>query len=221
MGENLRRFSYICLKNYLQKLGKSQIRGKARKNPSISQFFIYWMLGLFIAVNGGTIGQRAIAFSNNLENVSCPRDLETLTNRLLKDLPSYTNRVIQRSRQLDRNYDIATYVLLAGRPEFKPLPLKSLQYNPVLPDTSQQVFFTTLERQYGNNKVIRRQNYHWLFLTQSSDGWRLALVFTQFGAARKDEPPNPPQENSNGAIGQAIRLWLRDCRAGTIRNKES
>lgn len=175
------------------------------------------MLGLLIAVNGWTIEQQAIASPDNLQGTSCPRNLEALTNRLLKDLPSYTNRVIQRSRQLDRNYDIATYVLLAGRPEFKPLPLKSLQYTPVLPDTSKQVFFTTLERQYSSDRVLQRQNYHWLFLTQTPEGWRLVLVFTQFGASRDNEPPTPPQESTDGAIGQAIRLWLRDCRAGEIR----
>lgn len=177
------------------------------------------MLGLLTAVSWWAIGQQGIASPENLQNSSCPRDLKTLTNLLLKDLPSYTNRVIQRSRKLDRNYDIATYILLAGRPEFKPLPLKSLQYTPVLPDTSQQIFFTTLERQYSSDRVIKRQNYHWLFLTQTPDGWRLVLVFTQFGSSREDEPPNPPQESSNGAIGQAIRLWLRDCRAGEIENR--
>ncbi|HAX90285.1 MAG TPA: hypothetical protein DCY91_29600, partial [Cyanobacteria bacterium UBA11370] len=156
------------------------------------------------------------------QSSSCPADLEPLISLLLRDLPSYGNRVIQRSRRLDRTVDEYSYILLAGRPEFDPLTLGPGEYNPVPPtadlEPPQQVFLTTLERQYRNEKVIEFQNFHWLFLTQTSSGWRLAMIFTRIGSASPGQPPTPPRESSNSVIGQAVNTWLRDCRAGAISN---
>ncbi|NEQ25417.1 MAG: hypothetical protein F6K28_41395, partial [Microcoleus sp. SIO2G3] len=45
---------------------------------------------------------------------TCPADVNTLTSQLLKDLPSYANRVIQRARRLNRTVDSYSYVLVAG-----------------------------------------------------------------------------------------------------------
>jgi hypothetical protein len=151
------------------------------------------------------------------QHSACPNDLETLTILLFNDLPSYANRVIQRSKRRNLSLDLATYVIVAGRPDFQPLALKNNQYRPALPDASQQVFFTTLERQYTDNQALDVENYHWLFLTQTSNGWRLVMLFTQFGSPASNHPPSPPQDNSQGIIGQAINLWLRDCRAGAIK----
>ncbi len=137
---------------------------------------------------------------------------------MLDDLPSYANRVIQRARRRDRSLDLFSYVLLAGKPEFEPLPLTQNQYQPILKDAAKQVFFTTLERQYDDNKAVTMQHYHWLFLTQTTNGWRLAMVFSQLASLGKGDPPLPPQETSDGVVGQAVDLWLRDCRAGTLRN---
>jgi hypothetical protein len=125
--------------------------------------------------------------------------------------------VIQRSKRPNLPLDIATYVIVAGRPDLQPLPLKNNQYRTVLPEAAQQVFFTTLERQYTDNQALDVENYHWLFLTQTSSGWRLVMLFTQFGSPASNHPPSPPQDNSQGIIGQAINLWLRDCRAGAIK----
>lgn len=147
---------------------------------------------------------------------ACNVPLETLTARLLQDLPSYTNRVIQRARRQGSSYNLTSYVIIAGKPEFEPLPLPQRQYAPLLPDTTRQIFFTTLERQYSQDRVVDRQNFHWLFLTQTPSGWRLALLYSQWAALPPDTPPLPPQEASNSALGQGIRLWLRDCRAGAI-----
>ena len=36
------------------------------------------------------------------------------------------------------------------------------------------------------------------------------------GLRGQTRPPTPPRETSEGIIGQAVRLWLRDCRAGAI-----
>ncbi len=148
---------------------------------------------------------------------SCPSDIKTLMTWMLEDLPSYSNRVSQRVRRSDRSIDVYNYIVLAGNPEFEPLPLTNLQYEPVLPDDTQQVFFTTLERQYTKTEVILLQNYYWLFLTPSSDGWRSVLLFSQLADLQQDDLPLPPQDAINGAIGQGIKLWLKDCRAGGLR----
>lgn len=187
----------------------------------ISNYFLkYSLLILLLAFNARLIQESTMpygnAFANAQETPACPSDLPTLTERMLVDLPSYTNRVIQRSRSLERTRYLLTYVIVAGKPEFEPLPLNNRQYDPTQPDVSKQVFFTTLERRYSNDRAIETQNYHWLFLTKAEDGWRLVEVYTQLGSPDKNAPPVPPQENSNGAIGQAIQDWLRDCRAGAL-----
>lgn len=152
---------------------------------------------------------------------SCPSDIETLTSLLLRDLPSYGNRIIQRARRLDRSVDQFSYIILAGRPEFEPLPLNSGQSNLSAfitdPNPPQQLFFTTLERQYHGGKAIESQNFHWLFLTHTESGWHLVMIFTQLGATSPGFPPTPPRESSNSIIGQGVTIWLRDCREGGIR----
>ena len=152
----------------------------------------------------------------------CPADVETLTALMLKDLPSYANRVMGRTRRLTRTSEPPIYFVLAGRPEFEPLTLGPGQYTPPASTANiqppQQVFFTTLERQYRGGKALNRQLYHWLFLTPTTDGWRLALMYSRIGSA-PGRPPTPPMESSRGIVGQAVTLWLRDCRVGAIRRR--
>ncbi|MGG6264951.1 hypothetical protein ACQ4M3_02650 [Leptolyngbya sp. AN03gr2] len=155
--------------------------------------------------------------------IACPREIEPLVQALLPDLPGYANRVIVRARlrvpeasrlgtiRLPRNS-----VLLAGRPEFQPLPLNS---NRPTDPTLKQVFITTLEREIVSGKAIDIQQFHWLFLTQTSEGWQLALMFTRIGTTTPNQPITPPRDSRDGAIGQAIQLWLRDCNAQGIRVK--
>lgn len=177
-------------------------------------FFAYWL------------GFQAL-FCQNIPTVAqpnaCPEDLETLTALLIRDVPSYANRVMQRSRRLSRRDEGFSYVLLAGRPEFIPLPLSPSNYSSITATIDQsppqQVFFTTLERQYISGKALESQLFHWLFLTKTAGGWRLALMFTQFGSSVPGRPPTPPQESSNGVVGQAVTTWLRDCRAGVIKTR--
>jgi hypothetical protein len=143
---------------------------------------------------------------------SCPRDLEGLTTHLIQKIPDYSNRVIQRTQESHQNAKIDTYVITAGRPEIEPLNLPQINYSATTDKTPQQIFFTTLERQYTNNKKIERETYHWLFVTLADSGWYLVTMFSRFGNATKNTPLTPPQESSNGIIGQAVSLWLRDCR---------
>ena len=155
----------------------------------------------------------------NSQNYVCPADLETLTNLLLRDLPSYANRVSSKSRTISD--PTGTYVILAGKPEFEPLTLGPGVYSPAAPVEGdvvpKQIFFTTLERQYLTSRSDLLQNYHWLFLVQSNSGWRLVILYSQLGTYPTVKPPTAPRESSTGIIGQAVQLWLRDCRAGVIK----
>ncbi|MEG4046311.1 hypothetical protein [Microcoleus sp. Pol17_C1] len=143
----------------------------------------------------------------------CPADLETLVDRLLQDLPSYANRVIVRSGFAPNNSRAIGYVqrqiILAGRPEFEPLPLK---FKDVLPENASQVFITTLERQYRGGQRVEIQQYHWLFLTKTEKGWELVKIVSRFSRVADVRPLSPP-ESEKSAIAEAIRLWLRDCHA--------
>ncbi|MGQ4650449.1 hypothetical protein [Lyngbya aestuarii] len=153
----------------------------------------------------------------------CPADLETLITLIVRDLPSYANRVIQKARRLDRTVDNFSYVIVAGNPVFEPLPLgpNQLPFNSeeAADESVRQVFLTTLERKYIGGQAVEFQNFHRLFLTQTSEGWRLAMIFTQIGSSEAGQPPTPPMESTNGVVGQAISTWLRDCRAGTVRSQ--
>lgn len=153
------------------------------------------------------------------ESGHCQLGIEPLMEAMLDELPDYANRVIQRSRlgEVDGASDRAIYVILAGRAEFDPIESDLA----ALDDSVEQVFFTTLERHYRGDRVATVQNYHRLFLTLTPSGWRLAALYTRFGTEARDRPALPPEETSNGSIGQAARLWLRDCRSGAVRRPNS
>ncbi len=147
---------------------------------------------------------------------TCPTEVEPLTALLVRDLPSYANRQIRSAIPLDRTLKRTSVVIIAGRPEFEPLPLAPGQPAPSRSSDPAQVFISTLERQYLNDRPLETQQYHWLFLTRSTNGWRLAIMFTRTGSITPGVAPTPPRDSSNGAIAQAIKRWLRDCRAGLI-----
>ncbi|MEH2397999.1 hypothetical protein [Nostoc sp.] len=148
------------------------------------------------------------------------QNLETFTIQLLEDLPSYTNRVSQRARRLSRSSDVYSYMLVAGRPEFTPLPLNLEEYSAdakTVASGVEQVFFTTLERQYIGKKAVELQEFHWLLLTKTKTGWRLVMMFSQIGSHSAQQPLSPPRDSSNGTVAQAVNTWLRDCEAGSVR----
>lgn len=150
----------------------------------------------------------------------CPRSIEPLADLLLRDLPSYANRVASRSLGLpsDRPSSFGT-VIIASQPDLEPLDgavFGDLSRDLEDPAEIRQIFFTTLERQYLNNQAVSLQNYHWLFVVQSADGWRPMRLYSAVGGYPSGARTAPPQESSDGIIGQAVRLWLRDCRAGTV-----
>jgi len=151
---------------------------------------------------------------------SCPNDVDNLTTLLVRDLPAYANRTSQRAFNSERSVNPLSYVIVAGKPEIASLTLGPGPYLPIgsPPDPSlRQMFITTLRRSYTADRAIELQEYHWLFLTQAQDGWRMAMMFSQIGSYPAGQPPSPPRESTEGSIGQAVSLWLRDCRAGRIR----
>ena len=161
--------------------------------------------------------------SSHKSSVCVQENIEILMTELLRNLPSYANRASQRGRRLSRATQTYSYMLMAGKPEFVPLPTNPIEDTENVSKKSQgkdvkQVFFTTLERQYIKGKPIQSQQFHWLFLTKTEDSWRMVMMFTQTGSYPKNKPPTPPRDSSNGVVGQAIQTWLRDCRA--VDNKK-
>jgi hypothetical protein len=150
---------------------------------------------------------------------TCSQSLNVLIPQLLNDLPSYTNRVTQRAQVFDLAIPLNTYILIAGNGDFDPLPLPQQQWQPTVPDTTQQVFFTTLEREYTQQRAIERQNFYWAFFVQTQRGWQLALLYQQLGGESPHSPTTPRRDASTGAMAQGINLWLRDCQAGVFEQK--
>ncbi|MBE9247711.1 hypothetical protein IQ226_00495 [Dolichospermum sp. LEGE 00240] len=151
--------------------------------------------------------------SPEIDNSCSEQSLETLTTQMMLDLPSYTNRVIQRSRRLKRSVDTFSYILAAGQPEFKSLPLNpgidhGDKYNG---EGVRQVFFTTLGRKYIHKKAVELQEFHRLFLTKTNIGWTVVMMFSQTSSYPVKPPIAPPRDSSNSAIAQGVKLWLRDC----------
>jgi hypothetical protein len=135
------------------------------------------------------------------------------------DLPSYTNRISQRSRHLSSQADIYAYILAAGKPEFQPLPLNSeIDANYQSPGV-EQVFFTTLERQYLQHKTAELEQFHWLFLTKGKNSWWIVTMFSHIGKYPLQQPIAPVRNSSDSTIAQGIRAWFRDCEAGSIKFK--
>ncbi len=151
--------------------------------------------------------------SPRVQTETCPTTLKELVAELLPELPSYANRVRIRA-------GIAkSYVMLAARPEFQPLPLSTIAALPQQStDTSvQQVFFTTLIRSHERDRLTHVQEYHWLFLTQPHPGdWRVVSLYSILGPYPAGETiPLAPRNSSEGSIAQAVRDWLLTCRSRT------
>ncbi|MGD1900033.1 MAG: hypothetical protein ACFB16_24190, partial [Phormidesmis sp.] len=168
---------------------------------------------------------------------ACPSEATTLTTLLLRDLPSYTNRVLQRTvavlpwtdaarlrsaeDELVRQPYRPSYVIVASQADLTPIDLSEYTYttDAAAGGPLTQVFFTTLSRQYSDLRVSDVQEYHWAFLAPAADGWRLAFMFSAIDDPRLTSSPMPPRESSRSSVGQAVRTWLRDCRAGSIRQR--
>ena len=187
------------------------------KNLSRNCLKVSINLGIWGLLNLMIVSQSAIA-QETFSRSACPQKLADLAPQMLADLPSYTNRVIQRSIiNHTQNLMLRNFVIVASNPDLEPLPLINRQFQPVFPDTSQQLFFTLLERQYATQRAIELQNHYRAFFDLTDQGWRLILLFSHPSSLDKNEPFFPTQESEDSAIAQAINLWLRDCNAGAIK----
>ncbi|WP_210407177.1 hypothetical protein, partial [Hydrocoleum sp. CS-953] len=140
---------------------------------------------------------------------TCPENsdnLEILVAALMLDLPSYVNREIQRDRQPNKDY-LKRNIVIAGRPEFEPLPIDD---TPFLQEDINQIFLTTLERQYRDSQVVELQQFHWLFLRQNQTQWELVNMFSIEESLLENIPPQP-EESINGVFARGIRAWLKGC----------
>jgi hypothetical protein len=143
---------------------------------------------------------------------SCPANLDSLAQSLVRDLPSYTNRVIQRRRKLsDKLY---SSILAVGKPDLTPIAIVSREYPAQFPQAAPaQLFISSLERQYTGIKSTDLQQFHWLFLAKTNLGWRLVNIYTRTstGPRTNESLITPPIESSRSSIAEAVRLWLNDC----------
>jgi hypothetical protein len=149
---------------------------------------------------------------------TCPAQLDSLTNLLVRDLPSYGNRIIQQRRT--RTDKVYSSILTASAPELQPLAIVSREYPPRFPQAApSQVFITTLENQYTGTKSAQLQQFHWLFLAKTQQGWRLVNIYSRTGGfPAANKLISPPIESSKTIVGEAIRIWLNDCYVGKVRS---
>lgn len=154
--------------------------------------------------------------------VSTCFDGKNFLDSLTKNLPHYANRIIQTTRS---KYSLPVYVITAGKIDTTALPLNPTPFfnldNTPSDGNIAQVFITTLERQYPNpNRVVETQNFHWLLLTATPQGWTLVKALTRLGYPHQDGfLLSPPRDSTNGIIGQAVQRWLRDCQFPQNVNK--
>ncbi len=149
---------------------------------------------------------------------TCPEQPDTLANLLVRDLPSYGNRIIQQRRK--RTDKVYSSIEIASRPELQPIEILSREYSPQFPQAAPtQIFVSTLERQYTGLRSAQLQQFHWLFLAKTRLGWRLVNIYTRTGGfPLANNLITPPVESSKTIVGEAIGIWLNDCYLGRIRN---
>jgi hypothetical protein len=149
---------------------------------------------------------------------ACPVKLENLTNLLVRDLPSYGNRLIQQRRK--RTDEVYSSIVTASVPDLKPIEIVSREYPPQFPQAAPtQVFISTLERQYTGIQSTRLQQFHWLFIAKTRLGWRLVNIYSRTsGFPSTNAAITPPIESSSTIVGEAIGVWLNDCHLGKVRD---
>ncbi|MGD1867616.1 MAG: hypothetical protein ACFB0D_23950 [Phormidesmis sp.] len=197
---------------------------------------------LFLWDGGATSAQTINPLEESVEHeplrpaTTCPAEPSQLTELMIRDLPNYTNRVLQRTvavlpwteedeqRERDGAFVRRPYrpshVLVAGQVNLTPLDLNNYTYTTesAAGGPLTQVFFTTLSRQYSGLQFSEVQEYHWIFLAQTTDGWWPAFMFSSVDNAQTSRAALPLNESSESSVGQAVQLWLRDCRSGAIRS---
>jgi hypothetical protein len=162
-----------------------------------------------------TVGYKSVRILAAAPN-TCPAKLASLTDVLVRDLPSYTNRIIQQRRK--RTDLVYSSMITASMPDLRSIESFSREYPAQFPQNAPtQVFISTLERQYTGTKSAQLQQFHWLFLANTRFGWRLVNMYSQTGGSPgADTPVAPPIESSKTIVGEAISVWLNDCHLGKV-----
>jgi hypothetical protein len=159
----------------------------------------------------------------------CPFFLRPLVDRMMLDLPTYTNRAIQQ--QATTPGVARTYVLVAGQAAYRHIDI-----NPKVVDTQwlnqaqqaepgevRQLFLTTLERRYSDTGWVTYQGYHWAFFELPDRAidhqWQLLGLISQTGPYPNPAlmPTYPAIDATQSPLAFAIRHWLYDCRTGKLR----
>lgn len=123
---------------------------------------------------------------------SCPQSLGALSNELTQELPDYLNRTYTRLG-INRHATIASY------PDNEPLAIAQVNKNLKSPD---QIFISVKSGEIGQPKG--QIDAYWLVVVKTqTQAWRLVMAFSRSGNA-------PPQDVSNGAIANAVSIWLGD-----------
>jgi hypothetical protein len=161
--------------------------------------------------------QRAVPIVAVATN-TCPEKLDRLTNLLVRDLPSYANRIIQQRR--NRTDQMYSSIVTASIPDLQPIEIVSREYQPRFPQAAPtQVFISTLENQYTGIRSAQLQQFHWLFIAKTRMGWRLVNIYSRTsGSPSTNTPITPPIESSKTIVGEAMRIWLNDCYLGKIKS---
>jgi hypothetical protein len=149
---------------------------------------------------------------------TCPEKLDSLTNILVRDLPSYANRIFQQRRK--RTDQLYSSIVTASIPDLQPIEIVSREYPARFPQAAPvQLFVSTLERQYTGIQSAQLQQFHWIFLAKTRFGWRLVNIYSRTsGLPSANTPITPPIESSKTIVGEAIRMWLKDCDLGKVKS---
>lgn len=184
-----------------------QFRKKMKEKKTLLNFiFLLIFFPLFLIIYPGLT--QAFYFTQSSRNsANCSQDLESLIEKLLPELPSYVNRLSRRFYAQENQSTLPT-LIIAGHPEFIPLPLTNSTLG--ISGDPHQVFMTVLMREYQGNKIAEYQEYYWLFFEIRENHWQLLKVFSISGKPSREDP-RKLRENHQGIVAEAIRLWLKNC----------
>ncbi len=159
--------------------------------------------------------QSAIEISANQPycgDQDCIIAVDPIIAPLMQALPSYTNRVLQRSPEVGLG-EKSGYIILAQDLTQAPFSIKT-----ELTDKKNisSIYLMTWERRYRNQTVFNVKRYHWLFLRHTAQGWEVVKLFSQSGPYPGYKLFPDPMDTTKGAMAEAIRLWLRDYQAGKV-----
>lgn len=138
--------------------------------------------------------------------LGCLSSVDGIIKPLVQALPSYTNRVLQRSPEVGLG-EKSGYVISAKGLTQAPFTLST---ELVDQNNLSSIYLVTRERRYRNQKVFNVQRYHWLFLRHTPQGWEVVKLFSQSGPYPGYKLFPQPMDTTKGAMAEAIRLWLRD-----------